>query len=218
MELTPVQRLVTFALIVLVLAGLGVYLFLPKSSDGAAAAGRPRSTPSAGRGGPGSVRPTPVPSSTPATPPPASPPASKVTDIYNWLPFTSSGLASAAKTATTFAADYGTFSYQQSTSGYLAPMKPLMSSQLADLIGRAYSVPGVVAQRTAAKQVSVGSAVVKSLRGYGSSSLTFVVTLTEKLTTTKGRSEQSTGYAITVTGSGSSWQVSNIEFASAGNQ
>ncbi len=221
MELTPVQRLVTFALIVLVLGGLGVYLFLPKSTDGAAAAGRPHSTPSARPGtpgGPGSVRPTPAPSSAPATTTPASPPASQVTDIYNWLPFTSSGLASAARAATTFAADYGTFSYQQSTSSYLAPMKPLMTSQLADLIGRAYSTPGVIAKRTSAKQVSVGSAVVTSLRGYGSSSLTFVVTLTEKLTSTKGKSEQSTGYAITVTGSGSSWQVSNIEYSSAGNQ
>jgi hypothetical protein len=44
-----------------------------------------------------------------------------------------------------------------------------------------------------------------------------VVDLTEHVAATKGRSEQTTAYAVTVTGTGISWQVTDIELASAGN-
>src|SRR5262249_14021981 len=100
MELTPAQRLVAFAVVVLVLAGLGVYLFLPKSSDGAAA--QPRSSPTP-TNQPASPTATGLPSSSPAAPPPSS---GNAPDIYNWLPFTPSGLAAAARVITTFADDY----------------------------------------------------------------------------------------------------------------
>src|SRR5215469_828360 len=212
MELTPVQRLVTFAVVVLVLAGLGLYLFLPKSSQGASVEPRSGPTPSHQ---PVSPTPTGLASSSSAVSPPS---AGSAPDIYNWLPFTSSGLASAARVTTTFAADYGTYSYRQSTANYLAPMKHLITGQLAELLGRAYSAPGLVAARVSGKQVSVGSAAITSLRAFGPSSITFVVTLTERTNGTKGPGRQTGGYAITVTGSGSSWQVNNIELQSAGNQ
>lgn len=212
MELTPVQRLVTFAIVVLVLAGLGAYLFLPKSSDGASA--QPPSGPTRSHQ-PGSPAGTGLTSSPPASP---SPSAGNAPDIYNWLPFTPSGLASAARVTTTFAADYGTYSYRQNAASYLAPMRPLITGQLAELLGRAYSAPGLIASRTSGKQVSVGSAVITSLRAFGPSSITFVVTLTERTNGTKGPDRQAAGYAITVTGSGGSWQVNNIELESAGNQ
>ncbi len=206
MDLTPVQRLVTFAIVALVLAGLGVYLFVP-GSGGAAAQGRPRHQPTS----PAPAQPSsPAPSTSPA-------PGGTVPDIYNWLPFTPSGLARAARVTTEFAADYGTYSYRQNATSYLAPMRPLISSQLAELLGRAYSAPGLVAERTSGKQVSVGSGVITSLRAFGPTSLTFVVAITERISGTKGAGRQSADYAITVTGSGSSWQVSNIELASAGN-
>ncbi len=213
MELTPVQRIVTFTVVVLVLAGLGAYLFLPRSNDGAAAAGRP--TPSS----------QPSRSAQPAPPPTTAPPASpspgaggKAPDIYSWLPFTQSGLGSAAQVTTTFASDYGTFSYTESAEAYLAPMKPLMTTALAVVIGRAFATPGVAAQRTKSQQTSTGAATITSLRDYVPNSLTFVVNLVQHLDGTKGKSDQVDNYAITVTGSGSTWQVSDIEFASAGNQ
>jgi len=208
MELTPGQRFVTFSVVVLVLAGLCVYLFVPGSPTGAAARGRPRQSASSQPTSPAATR-----SSPPGSPPSAGP----TPDIYSWLPFTPSGLASAARVTTTFAADYGTFTYRQDTSSYLAPMKPLMSSQLAELIGRAFSAPGVVSARRSGKQVSVGSAVITSLRAFGPTSLTFVVTVTERISGTKGAGRQIANYAITVTGSGGNWQVSNIELESAGN-
>src|SRR5215472_4390697 len=166
MELTPIQRLVAFAVVVLVLGGLGVYLFLPKTSNGASA--QPRSSPTPTRQS-SSPAGTGLTSSPPAVLPPSGPPsaAGNAPDIYNWLPFTPSGLASAARVTTTFAADYGTYSYRQNTASYLAPMKQLITGQLPELLGRAYSAPGLVAARIKGKQVSAGSAAITSLRAFG---------------------------------------------------
>jgi hypothetical protein len=44
-----------------------------------------------------------------------------------------------------------------------------------------------------------------------------VVTAGQRLVTANGTSSGSTQYAVTVTGSGASWQVSDIELESAGN-
>ena len=71
--------------------------------------------------------------------------------------------------------------------------------------------------RTSQQQVSTGAAVINSLRAFGPSSLTFVVTAGQRLVTRNGTSSGSTQYAVTVTGSGASWQVSDIELATAGN-
>jgi len=141
-----------------------------------------------------------------------------VPDIYQWLPFTESGLASAARVTVAFGNDYGTFSYTENTASYLAPMQPLITPQLAQLLGRAYSAPGVAAARASSKQVSSATSVISSLRSFGPSSLTFIVAIMERITDTKGRSQQITDYAVTVTGIGTSWQVSNIELATVGNQ
>jgi hypothetical protein len=63
----------------------------------------------------------------------------------------------------------------------------------------------------------VGTATIGSIRAFGPSSLTFLVQVSQQLTGTTGRSQQSTVYAVTVTGSGTSWQVTDVELASAGN-
>jgi hypothetical protein len=208
MELSSFQRLVTFAAVVIVLAGLGVYLFLPAASGTDAG---PVASPSA----PASSSPGPAPSD-PVTPSTAASPG-QPPDIYQWLPFTSSGLASAAQVAVKFGADYGTFSYSQNVAAYLAPMRSLITSQLGQLLGRAYAAPGVAATRVSKKQVSSGSAVIASLRAFGPSSLTFVLVITERITESTGTSQQATDFAVTLTGAGTSWQVSDIELASAGN-
>ena len=45
----------------------------------------------------------------------------------------------------------------------------------------------------------------------------FVAQVDQQLTGSAGRSVQDTVYAITVIGSGTSWQVSDVELASLGN-
>src|SRR5258708_10528017 len=98
MELSPIQRFAAFVVVVLVLAGLGAYLFLPRSS---AASGRHAGAPhrcahsaSARR----CARPAPTPLARSTVPfGPAAP------HIYQWLPLTQAALSSAARATTTFA-------------------------------------------------------------------------------------------------------------------
>ena len=59
--------------------------------------------------------------------------------------------------------------------------------------------------------------MINSLRAFGPSSMTFVVTAGQRLVTANGTISGSTQYAVTVTGSGASWQVSDVELKSAGN-
>lgn len=139
-------------------------------------------------------------------------------DIYQWLPFTQAGLASAAAVTTEFATDYGTYSYSQTTLAYLAPMRSLMSDQLAGVLGRASQAPGLAGTRASSQQVATATAGILTLRAFGPTSLTFVVAISQRITSTKGNHKQVTNYAITLTGTGSSWQVSDIELASVGNQ
>jgi hypothetical protein len=138
-------------------------------------------------------------------------------DIYSWLPFTQQDLASAAAVTVRFTSAYNTFSYTEKPAAYVAAMNGLITGQLATTLEAAYSVPGVARLRTEEKQVSTGTAVISSLRAFGPSSMTFVVTATQHLVTTKGTSNGSTQWAVTVTGSGSSWLVSDIEPKNAGN-
>ena len=202
MELTTVQRFAAFTVVVLVLAGLGAYLFLPLSSAATDTSGAVHSR-------------SPSPTPTPAHP---VPPGEAQPDIYQWLPFTPAGLASAAAATTAFARDYGTYSYAETTQAYLAPMRPLMSGQLAAVLGRAFEAPGLAGARTATKQVATATAGILAVRAFGPTSLTFVVAISQRITSTKGTSKQITNYAVTLTGTGSSWQVNDIELASAGNQ
>lgn len=208
MDLSPFQRFVTFTVMVVVLAGLGVYMFVPQQS-----AARPARSQSPGQSAPGHSAGPSAPGHSAGT----GPGGSGATDIYQWLPFTASGLAKAARITTEFAADYGTFSYQQSTASYLAPMRPLASSQLASVIGRAFAAPGLAATRVSTRQIATATVSILALRAFGPTSLTFVVTITQRITNSKGRSQQATDYAVTLTGSGTSWQVSDIELASVGN-
>jgi hypothetical protein len=211
MDLNAGQRKAVFGLIVVALAGLGVYMFVP-AARGGQIGGSPRAAAH-----------SPAPRATsPATPAASPSPAMAATpsnpDIFQWLPFTQAQLGSAATVVTQFGDAYGTWSYSQNATSYVATMRDLITSELADVIAQGYSVPGVADQRTGKKQVSTGSAVINSLRAFGTSSITFVVTITEQITDTAvGRSLDSTQYAVTVVGVGSSWQVNDIELASAGN-
>jgi hypothetical protein len=137
-------------------------------------------------------------------------------DIYSWLPFTQQDLAAAAAVTEKFLVDYNTYSYTESAADYVGRMNGLITTQLASTLRGLYAQPGVAKVRSDQRQVSTGTAVINSIRAFGTSSLTFVATGTQHLTTSKSTSSGSAQYAITVTGSGSSWQVDNIELSSVG--
>jgi hypothetical protein len=211
MELSPAQRKLTFALVVLALVALAVYLFVSRGSAPAPAAAQ-ASRPARQA----------APASPAVTAPPASPSApagSAVTqnsDIFQLVPFTPAGLASAEKIADQFGAAYGTYSYTETAAAYVASMQRLVSPQLSQQIDEAYSTPGVAGQRTRQRQVATATAQVTSLRAFGPNSLTFVITVTQQVTATKGGGTNTAGYAVTLTGGDTTWQVTDIELQNAG--
>ena len=202
MELSPLGRRLIFGLIVCALVGLGAYLLGPAAHG----ADRP--------GG----RPTPPPhESATSTPAPTTSAAAGQADIYQWLPFTPAGLTAAASVAVKFGDAYGSYSYTQNAAAYAAPFVPITAPQLVGQIEAAYSAPGVASSRLSGKQVAAATATIASVRAFGPSSLTFLVQVAQQLTDTSGSSRQTSVYAVTVTGSGTSWQVSDVELQSAGN-
>ena len=210
MDLSPGQKKAVFAVVVVILAALGYWLLLPKVSPSHGQA-QPAASPAPAATIPGSQ-------AAPGSSPPATvaPATAGGVDIYSWLPFTQQGLAAAAAVTEKFVVDYNTYSYTESADDYIGRMNGLITTQLASTLRGLYSTPGVVKVRTGQKQVSTGIAVINSLRSFGPSSLTFVVTGTQHLTTSKGTSNGSSQYAVTLTGSGTSWQVNDIELSSVG--
>ena len=213
MDLSPGQQKAVFVLVVVVLAALGYWLILPKvtHSHGPAQAAVPP-TPSAASSAPAPEGSQAATSSSAA----ASPAATGSVNIYSWLPFTQQGLADAAAVTVKFGADYNTYSYTENAAAYVGTMNGLITGQLATTLQGLYSTPGVAQLRTSQKQVSTGTAVVDSLRTFGPTSLTFIVTATQHLVSSHGTTNASTQYAVTVTGSGTSWQVNDIELSTVG--
>lgn len=209
MEMTSRQRMLAFALTVLALAALGSYLFVSGTGKKT-----PASAPSSHPPTAVTTPPTAAPTSAQSTGPVAS---SSQVNIYQWLPFSEQGLARASAVVTEFSAYYGTYSYAESTASYTGRMQGLASNQLIQIIARGFSTPGLVSLRKQEKQVATGTAVINSLRAFGPSSITFVVTINQKISTNHGNNPQSTQYAVTVSDSGGGWQVTDIELASAGN-
>jgi len=223
MELSPGKRRAVFLAIVVALAGLGVYLVVPgvfgsgrhAGSPAAAQSQEPSATPSAA---------APVPSSTPSAAPSVPPPpstgpviGSSAGAIYQWLPFRPADLAAAAEVAVQFGDLYDTYSYSQSPSDYARSLRSVTTSDLEAQLQPAYSTPGLAGPRVDEKQVSTGRAKISSLRAFGPGSLTFVVTITQKVASTKGSSENTSQFAETVVGGAGNWQVNDIQPASAGN-
>jgi hypothetical protein len=204
---------VVFAAIVVVLAALGCFLVVPavihRGGHPAAATSPTASSPP--------VSTAPAGTAPAATTPVTSPAAASGPDIYAWLPFTQQDLASAASVAVRFAVAYNTFTYTESGAAYIKAMSGLITAPLAVTLQSAYQTPGVAQLRTSQHQISTGTAQISSLRAFGPASMTFTVIAGQRLVTSKGASSGSTQYAVTVTGSGASWQVSDIELASAGN-
>jgi hypothetical protein len=206
MELKVWQQRMLFGIVVVGLAVLGIYLVSSDrhGSGGTGAAATPSASPTESAAA--VTTPTPVAMSTPSG-----------VNIYSWLPFTQAELGDAAGVVTSFCTAYDTYRYTDSTSVYVGRMNGVITSSLAGLLRSEYQTPGVQTQRLQQRQVSSGSGTIDSIRAFGSSSITFVVTIDQKLVSTQGTAANSGQYAITVESLGSTWQVNDIELASAGN-
>lgn len=218
MELSGGQQRVLFALVVLALAGLGIYLLGPAKHSGAVATAPP--SPSASSS-PAAAPSTPVASSVPPATVTATLPAPSAAagaaDIYQWLPFTRQDLTQAAHATLTFAAAWETFSYTETSTAYVAKMASVVTGGLAAQLKNGYDTLGVASQRSAQKQVSTSSGGIAQIRSFGSGAIMFVVNITQKLATTKGTSTTTSPFWISVVSGPAGWQVDNIEPAGAGN-
>ena len=223
MELSSGQQRGLFVVIVIGLAGLLVYLIGTggHSSGGAPA---PSATHAGGAGHPaspaaGGAPATAAPGTVTVAPPEGTTSAKGQANIYSWLPFTQADLTSAARATLTFATDYATYSYTESPGAYIAKMNNVVTGQLANTLKASYGSPQAASQRTQQKQASQGSGGIAQIRSFssGSRSITFLVNIAQKLTSTQGASTSTTQYAITCVPGPGSWEVNDIEYASAGN-
>ncbi len=213
MDLNPGQQKLAFAVIVVILAGLGVYLLLPDTTAAPNAA-TPTATPTAVSSVPAAPGTTALPQTT-ATPVPQ---ASSGVNIYQWLPFSQNDLANASSAAAQASGYYDTFSYKENATTYGSRMSNLVTSQYLRVLESDYATFGVAKQRTSSKEISTATAVVSSLRSFGASSLTFVVTISQHIQQASGSTSPTGQYAVTVINTGGPWQVDQIQPASAGNQ
>jgi hypothetical protein len=223
MDLSPGQQRVLFVVIVVVLAGFGIYLITTHKSGGASAS--PSASPSASSSAATPPADVPAGDTVPSSginstaPPEGTTTESGKANIYNWLPFSQADLTEASKTTLAFAADYGTWSYTESAAAYVKKMNGLVTAQLTSTLQSSFSTPQVGAQRSSQKQVSQGSGGIASIRSFtsGSESITFVVNIAQKMTSTQGAQTTTTQFAITCVPGPGDWEVNDIEYASAGN-
>ena len=215
MELSSGQQRLLFAVVVLALAGLGIWLVGSGIHHGNAAAppASPSASSAAATPASGSALPAVQPATNPATPAAQG----GGVNIYQWLPFSQQDLTEASQATLTFAADYETFSYTETDKAYAAKMANVVTPELAATLKNAYDLPGAVQARSSQKQVSTSTGGIASIRSFGAGSITFLVNIGQKLATTSGTTANTTQYAITVISSAGGWAVNDIELAKAGN-
>jgi hypothetical protein len=219
MDLTPGQQRLVFVVVVLALAGLGIYLIQGRGSGGGTPAAAPSPSPSTAAPQPSasassaaSVPPSSVPAPTPVS-------TAGGAEIYQWLPFTPADLSAAAQVTRSFAKNYATWSYTESAAAYTAKMSGQVTAPELATLKSGYSTSGVAQQRAADKQVSTSSGTINSISSFGAGpTITFLVTVTQQVTSTQPTTTASNQYRVTMVTSGGAWLVNDIELFTLGNQ
>jgi hypothetical protein len=228
MELSPGRQRLLFVVVAIALVGLGIFVIEGRSHGTTAASTTPTPTPSASSSAPTtSAAATSTPPATPssATPPSATPPATTGggaggASIYQWLPFTQSDLAAAAKTTLAFANVYANTSYTETRATYAAKLSAVASAQEAATLVSDFETPNIADTRTADKQVSTGTPTIESISSFGAdpTSITFDVSIAQQLSSTSGTMNSTLEYNITTVSAGAGWQVNNIQLSNVGNE
>jgi hypothetical protein len=215
MELSSGQQRLLFVVVVLALAGLGIFLLGPGFHHKTAAAPTPSPSSAAASAPAASSSPAAQPATTPAAPAATGGSA----NIYQWLPFSQQDLTEAAQATLSFAADYDTYSYTETDKAYIGKMAGVVTAELAATLKNAYDLPSAASMRSSQKQVATSSGQIVSIRSFGTgpSSIIFVVNITQKVAATSGTSSTTTQYAVTAIAAAGGWQVNDIELAKAGN-
>lgn len=148
---------------------------------------------------------------------PVSRPDPDKADVYHLLPFPPEAITQAAELARNFTAAYGTHRYNEPPQEYLRRLAPMISPQLRPSIERAATDPATLTQRQRTQEVSTGQARPETIRALGPSSITFLLTETEHVTTAHAARQDTTRYAVTLIHSSQGWLVYSIELAAIGD-
>jgi hypothetical protein len=224
MDLSPGQQRGLFVVLVILLAGLGIYLVGPGRPHGSSAASASPPVPvSNSSGSSGGVPVTPTLAGVPsAVIAPASLPVPTVVkgaNIYDWLPFTRQGLDGAANVTLAFAAADETFSYTDTPATYAQRLSSLVTPTLGQTLEAQFEPPAQRAQRAQEHLVSTSAGRIDRIASFGNGtqqSITFVVTITvQQNVDPKSATRPWDITAVQVPGG---WQVNDIELAGVGNQ
>ena len=223
MELSPGRQRLLFVVVVIALVALGIFVIRGRSDGNSAAPPANPTPPASAPATSGAATGSPAATS---SPPASSTATGGATNIYQWLPFTESDLSTAAKTTVAFANVYANTSYTETKAAYAAKLAGLTTSQEAATLVSDFESPELAATRTADKQVATGTPTIVSISSFGpeppeppgSPSITFAVTIAQKLASTTGTITSTPEYTITIVSTATGWQVENIQLASLGNQ
>lgn len=199
-----------FAGLVAILAVVGIYLTVggPGTSEETPASPAAAQRQEVGEGG-----------ASPAVPQTPLATASQAPfDIYSFLPMSKQELAAAADVARRFTEAYGTYRFDEDPGAYAQRLRAFTTTELGDELARAVSAPGTVEQNRTDQLVAQGSATVKQIREVDETSVIFVVTGVQNVTSTSGPQQRSADYAVTLTQVGSDWRVYDLQPADAGQE
>jgi hypothetical protein len=162
---------------------------------------------------------SPAPSSQPAhvTGPASPPPATAAPPLAAILPFPPARLQAAATLAARFTTAWDSWSWRQAQAAWLARLHPMAAGPLYPALAQAAGTPGVLAQRTAARQTAIASTSAVRIRDLTPGSVTLTVTVRQVITSRTGTTQATASYAVTLTPRGSGWTVWDIQPADAGN-
>ncbi|GAT69667.1 hypothetical protein HS048_00010 [Planomonospora sp. ID91781] len=207
------RRGIVFAVLVGLLAAVGIYLTMWESGTGGGQAqagpvgvGRTGTEPGAGR-------------QVAAEPPrPAATASDAPFDVYSYLPMTKQELAAAADYAERFTAEYGTYAHDEDPAAYGDRLRGYATTEFAEVLVRARTSPGFVEANRADEVVSTASAKVRQIRQVQDSSVVFVVACTERITAKSGATERVDEYAVTLVPVGADWRVHDLQPADEGQE
>ncbi|HTU75465.1 MAG TPA: hypothetical protein VMG38_18280 [Trebonia sp.] len=219
MELSTGQKRGLFAVVVVLLAALGIFLLGPGRSHGGSPTASTSSgaTPSTATTLPANLAGVPSYQVNPTTAP--VPTSIKSPNIYTWLPFTQSDLDAAANVTLAFVKADETFSYTDTATGFGKRLSSYVETSLLTSLEETFQTG--LPQWQQQRFTSTGAGAINSITSFGgspSTSITFLVTITNQ-TTASGKTSTKTGqYDVTTVAVAGGWQVNDIEQAGQGNR
>jgi hypothetical protein len=219
MELTTGQKRLLFVVVVVLLAALGIFLLGPGRSHGGSPSASTSSgaPPSSATTSPASLAGVPSYQVNPTTLP--VPTTIKSANIYNWLPFTQSDLDAAANVTLAFVKADETYSYTDTATGYGKRLSNYATAPLQTSLEETFQTG--LPQWQQQHYTSTGAGTISSITTFGgspSTSITFVVSITEQVTASGQTSTKTSPYDVTTVAVAGGWQVNDIEQAGQGNQ